>query len=57
MFGFGLPELLLIAGVVIFVFGIGKIPKAPGQIKESIAKFKKALAGDDEIDITPKKKS
>ena len=54
MFGFGLPEMIIVLAIVLLVFGAGKLPGVAGALGKSIADFKKASAGKDEIDITPK---
>ena len=58
----GLPGLLLIAVVVLVLFGRGKISSLMGEVGKGITSFKKGIKeGDDEItkasteakDITP----
>jgi sec-independent protein translocase protein TatA len=46
MFSPGLPELLVIAGVVVLVFGAGKLPKLGKGLGEGIKNFKEGLKGD-----------
>jgi len=55
MFGFGMPELLIILAIVLVVFGAGKLPEIGGALGKSIRNFKKASEGKDEIEIKPKK--
>ncbi len=55
MFGFGVPELLIVLGIVLVVFGAGKLPEIGSAFGKSIRNFKKASEGKDEIDISPKK--
>lgn len=55
MFGFGMPELIIILVIVLVVFGAGKLPEIGGALGKSIRNFKKASDGKDEIEITPKK--
>lgn len=55
MFGFGMPELIVILVIVIVVFGAGRLPEIGGALGKSIKNFKKASEGKDEIDITPRK--
>lgn len=55
MFGLGVPELIIILVLVLIVFGAGKLPEIGGGIGKAIKNFKKTSAGEDEIDITPKK--
>lgn len=45
----GVPEMLIIAGVVVLLFGASKLPKLGGAIGESIKNFKKGVK-----DETPK---
>ena len=54
MFGFGMPELIVIMVIVLVVFGAGKLPEIGGALGKSIRNFKKASAGNDEIEINPK---
>jgi len=55
MFGFGLPELMVVLSIVLVVFGAGKLPQIGSAFGKSIRNFKKASEGKDEIDISPKK--
>ena len=54
MFGFGMPELIIIMVIVLVVFGAGKLPEIGGALGKSIRNFKKASEGKDEIEIKPK---
>ena len=56
MFGFGMPELIVILVIVLVMFGAGKLPEIGGALGKSIRNFKRASDGKDEIDITPGKK-
>jgi sec-independent protein translocase protein TatA len=56
MFGFGMPELIVVLVIVLVVFGAGRLPEIGGALGKSIRNFKKASDGKDEIDITPGKK-
>ena len=47
MFGLGFWELLLIAAIVILLFGAKRIPEAAAGIGKGIANFKKAFRGED----------
>jgi len=53
MFGFGLGELIVILLIVLVVFNRRLVDVGEG-LGKGIRKFKKALRGPDEIDITPK---
>jgi len=44
----GVPELLLILGILILVFGVGKLPQAGESIGKAICGFKKDQSGDEE---------
>ena len=53
----GLPGLLLIAVVVLVLFGRGKISSLMGEVGKGITSFKKGVADgnkDDEEETTPK---
>ena len=43
----GWTELLIIAGVVVLLFGTNKLPKLGGAIGESIKNFKKGIKDED----------
>ena len=57
MFGFGMPELIVVLVIVLVVFGAGRLPEIGGALGKSIRNFKKASDGKDEIEITPKKEN
>jgi len=44
----GMPELLVILGVAVLLFGGKKIPEVAKGLGEGIRNFKTALKGDDE---------
>ena len=54
MFGFGMPEMIVILVIVLVVFGAGKLPEIGGAFGKSIRNFKKASEGKDEIEIKPR---
>lgn len=54
MFGFGMPELIVILVIVLVVFGAGRLPEIGGALGKSIRNFKNASDGKDEIVIKPK---
>jgi sec-independent protein translocase protein TatA len=54
MFGFGMPELIIILIIVLVVFGAGRLPEIGAALGKSIRNFKKATDGKDEIEIKPK---
>ena len=48
MFRLGVPELVVIALLVLFLFGGKKLPEMGKGIGEGIKNFKKSLKGDEE---------
>lgn len=44
--GIGLGEILLVALVVLLVFGVGRITKVAGELGSGINAFRKGLKGD-----------
>jgi sec-independent protein translocase protein TatA len=53
MFGFGMPEMIVVLVIVLVMFGAGKIPEIGGAMGQSIRNFKRSSEGKDEIEITP----
>jgi sec-independent protein translocase protein TatA len=51
MFGFGMPEMIVVLVIVLVVFGAGKLPEIGGALGKSISNFKKASEGKDEKEI------
>ena len=49
----GLPELLLIGGVVLLVFGPKRLPELAKGLGKGIRDFKKALEGGNESEKIP----
>lgn len=43
----GVTEMLIIAGVVVLLFGTTKLPKLGGAIGESIKNFKKGIKDEE----------
>lgn len=56
MFGIGMPELLIILGIAILVFGASRLPEIGSGIGKAIRNFKKSISEPPEIDVTPKEK-
>lgn len=54
MFGFGVPELLIVFAIVMVVFGASRLPELGGALGKTIRNFKKASEGKDEIEIKAK---
>ncbi|MCX5780098.1 MAG: twin-arginine translocase TatA/TatE family subunit [Firmicutes bacterium] len=51
MFGnIGPWELILILGIVLVVFGPGKLPKVGESLGKAVQSFKKAREGEDETE-------
>ena len=50
-----LPEIVIICGVVVLLFGTKKLPQWGGAIGETIKNFKKGVK-DDATPISPDKK-
>ena len=49
--GIGTTELIIIFGIVLLVFGAGKIPKIARDIGSGIKEFKRSMNSED--DSTP----
>jgi sec-independent protein translocase protein TatA len=50
MFGFGIPELIIILIIVLFVFGADRLPEIGGALGKSVRNFKSAAEGRDDIE-------
>jgi sec-independent protein translocase protein TatA len=48
MLGLGVPELLIIAVIVLFLFGGKRIPEMGRGIGEGIKNFRKSMKNDEE---------
>jgi sec-independent protein translocase protein TatA len=55
MGGFGVWELLLIFGIVLLIFGAGKLPKIARDLGGGIKEFKKSISSDSSSDDNDKK--
>ena len=45
-----LPEILLIVGILLLIFGVGKISKIGGELGSGIKAFKDGLSGKNQSD-------
>jgi sec-independent protein translocase protein TatA len=53
MFGLGTPEILVIAIVLVLVFGAKKLPQLGDGLGKAIRGFQKAVSGADEKPAKP----
>ena len=51
MFGFGMPELLIVLAIILVVAGPSKLPQIGQALGSSIRGFKKAVNGEDVVKI------
>lgn len=43
---FGVPELLIIAFIIVLIFGVGRLPEVGGAVGKGIREFRKAAQDD-----------
>ncbi len=55
MFGFGVPELLIVGTIVMLIFGVGRLPELGASVGEAIGGFRKAVDGKDHVALNPQK--
>jgi sec-independent protein translocase protein TatA len=55
MFGFGMPEMILVLIIALVVIGPAKLPQLGQALGSSIRNFKKASTGDDVVQINEDK--
>jgi len=53
MFGFGMPQLILILIILVVIFGPGKLPQLGASLGSAIRNFKKGTEEDGKV-INPK---
>ena len=53
----GTMEIVLVCVVVVLVFGTTKLPQLGDGLGRAIKNFKRAVSGNNEIDVSPKKPS
>lgn len=51
MFGFGMPEVIIIGIIALVVVGPSKLPQMGQALGSSIRNFKKASTGDDVVKL------
>ena len=54
---FGTQDIILIAVIVVVLFGATRLPQIGSGIGQAIKNFKKGISEADEIDVTPPKDS
>ena len=54
---FGTQDIILLAVIVVVLFGATKLPQLGSGVGQAIRNFKKSMSEADAIDITPKKDS
>ena len=52
----GMPEMIVILVVTLVIFGAGKLPDIGKGLGKGIKNFRKSIADQDEIDVTPQEK-
>ena len=57
MLGLGMQELIIILVIVLILFGAKRLPELAGGMGKAIRNFKKGMNEQEEIDVTPQKKS
>jgi sec-independent protein translocase protein TatA len=55
MLGLGLPELVIIAVIILFLFGARRLPEMGKGIGEGIKNFKKSIKSDESTANTNEK--
>lgn len=50
MFGFGMPELIVILVIMLVIFGPGKLPQLGASLGGAIRNFKKAAEEEPKVD-------
>jgi sec-independent protein translocase protein TatA len=53
MFGFGLTELIAILGIVLFIFGWGRLSQLGNNVRSAVRNFQLMAQGGEVIDVTP----
>ena len=53
MFGLGAPELIIIAVVVVLLFGTRRLPELGSGLGKAISNFRKSFKDEQALDVTP----
>ena len=53
MMGFGLFEILIIAGIILLLVGGKRLPEVGSGLAKAIKGFKRTMKESSEIDVTP----
>ena len=57
MFGFGMPEMIIVLVLALVVVGPAKLPQLGQALGSSIKNFKKASAGEDVVQLNEERKA
>jgi len=57
MFGFGLPQIMILLVLVLVIFGAGRLPEIGRAFGKGIRNFKNSFEGKDEIELKAKSES
>jgi sec-independent protein translocase protein TatA len=57
MFGFGMPEMIIVLVIALVVVGPSKLPQLGQALGSSIKNFKKASTGDDVVVLNEETKA
>lgn len=57
MFGFGMPEMIIVLVIALVVVGPSKLPQLGQALGSGIRNFKKASSGDDVVHLNEEKKA
>src|SRR5262249_49940327 len=55
-FGLGGPEILLVAVIILVIFGGTKLPQLGDGLGKAIKNFKRSVGGQNEMEVGPKKR-
>jgi sec-independent protein translocase protein TatA len=55
MFGFGMPEMIIVLVIALVVVGPAKLPQLGQALGSSIRNFKKASTGEDVVQLNGEK--